>query len=165
MDSIDELDHYLVIAGYIRKLFASPTVLDVGCGPGRLGELLAGGRCKSYLGIDLSPEAIRRARRRTTARARFRVADLDEWNPPGRFSVIVFCESLNYAAYPAFTLMRYTRALEPHGVLIVSLFRHANHGRIWRRLARAFATLEAATVTNRKQQAWDVKVLQPRTRG
>ena len=163
LDSLDELDHYLVIAGYIHKLFVSPTVLDVGCGPGRLGEVLEGGTCKGYLGIDLSPEAIKRARRRTAARARFRVADLDAWNPPRRFSVIVFCESLNYATHPAFTLMRYTRALEPQGVFIVSLYRHANHRRIWRHVARAFVILEAATVTNRKQQIWDVKVLRQRS--
>lgn len=162
LDSNDELDHYLAIAGYIHKLFESPTVLDVGCGPGRLGELLEGFACRSYLGIDLSLEAIKRARKRRAIRARFRVADLDLWTPPGRFSVIVFCESLNYATHPAFTLMRYTRALEPNGALIVSLYRHANHRRIWRQAARDFAIQDATTVTNRKEQTWDIKVLRPR---
>ena len=163
LDSLDELGHYLVIAGYIHTLFASPAVLDVGCGPGRLGELLEGFACRSYLGIDLSPEAIKQARQRRATRGRFRVADLDRWTPPGRFSVIVFCESLNYATHPAFTLMRYTHALEPNGALIVSLYRHANHRRIWRQAARAFVVLDAATVTNRNAQTWDIKVLRPRS--
>ena len=163
LDSIDELGHYMVIAGYIHYLCVSPTVLDVGCGPGRLGELLEAFTCKSYLGIDLSPEAIKQARLRATTRARFRVADLNEWNPPGRFSAIVFCESLNYATRPASTLARYARALEPCGVLIVSLYRHTNHGRIWSNVARALATLDITTVTNRKQQMWDIKVLGQRS--
>lgn len=161
---MDELGHYMVIAGYIRHLFVAPTVLDVGCGPGRLGELVQAFACKSYLGIDLSPEAIKQARLRATIHARFRVADLNEWNPPGRYSAIVFCESLNYATRPASTLVRYARALEPAGVLIVSLYRHRNHGRIWRHVARGFAILDVTTVTNRKQQTWDVKVLRQRSK-
>jgi SAM-dependent methyltransferase len=163
LDSMDELGHYMVIAGYIQYLFVSPTVLDVGCGPGRLGELLEAFACKSYLGIDLSTEAIKQARLRATTRARFRVADFNEWNPPGRFSAIVFCESLNYATRPAFTLVRYARALEPHGVLIVSLFRHTNHERIWRNVARAFTIIDVMTVTNRNQQMWDIKLLGQRS--
>ncbi|HSB82436.1 MAG TPA: class I SAM-dependent methyltransferase [Candidatus Methylomirabilis sp.] len=165
LDSIHESGHYMVIAGYIHHLFVSPTVLDVGCGPGRLGGLVKALACKSYLGIDLSPEAIKQARRRTTTHARFRVADLNQWNPSGRFSAIVFCESLNYAARPASTLVRYARALEPEGVLIVSLCRHRNHGRIWKNVAREFTILDVTTVTNRKQQTWDIKVLRPRPNG
>lgn len=165
LDSIDESGHYMVIAGYIHHLFVSPTVLDVGCGPGRLGELVEALACKSYLGIDLSPEAIKQARRRATTHVRFRVADLNRWNPPRRFSAIVFCESLNYAARPASTLARYASALEPEGVLIVSLYRHRNHGRIWKNVAREFTILDGTTVTNRKQQTWDIKVLRPRLNG
>jgi SAM-dependent methyltransferase len=163
LDSIDELGHYMVIAGYIHHLFESPTVLDVGCGPGRLGELVEAFACKCYLGIDLSPEAIRQARLRATAHARFRVADLNDWNPPRRYLAIVFCESLNYANRPASTLVRYARALEPQGVLIVSLYRHRNHGRIWRHVAQAFTILDVTTLTNRKQQTWDVKLLRQKS--
>lgn len=161
LDSLDEFAHYLVIAGYVHYLFPSPTVLDVGCGPGRLAKLLEALGCASYVGIDLSPEAVRRARRRAPTRARFQVADLNRWRPGGRFSVIVFCESLNYAIRPIATLRRYARALRPAGGIIVSLYRHPNHRRIWKQAERHFAILDSTTVTNGRRQTWDIKVLQP----
>jgi hypothetical protein len=41
MDTIDELSRYMVIVGYIHGLHQSPTILDVGCGPDRLVDLLS----------------------------------------------------------------------------------------------------------------------------
>lgn len=162
LDSLGELAHYAVTAGYVRFLFKSPTILDVGCGHGRLIELLEAFPFKSYVGIDLSPEAIRRARLRPRKNARFHVADLDEWEPAGSFTVIVFCESLNYAKHPVAALLRYARALEGNGAIIVSLYRHRNHGRIWRNIDRFFSTVDATSVRNRKRQTWNIRVLQAR---
>jgi len=161
LDSMDEFAHYMVVAGYVHYLFKSPTILDVGCGQGRLAELLAAFSITRYLGIDLSAEAIRQARRRMRTPARFRVADLNTWHPPGRFSVIVFCESLNYAVHPVSTLVRYARALERDGAIIVSLVRHRNHGRIWKNAARYFRTADSTTVINSKGATWDIRVLRP----
>jgi 2-polyprenyl-3-methyl-5-hydroxy-6-metoxy-1,4-benzoquinol methylase len=161
LDSIDEFAHYMVIAGYVRFLFASPSILDVGCGQGRLAELLAVFSITRYFGMDLSAEAIQQARRRVRTQARFRVADLNEWNPPGRFSVIVFCESLNYAIHPVSTLVRYARALKRNGAIIVSLVRHRNHGMIWRNAARYFRTADSTTVINLQGATWDIRVLRP----
>jgi 2-polyprenyl-3-methyl-5-hydroxy-6-metoxy-1,4-benzoquinol methylase len=161
LDSIDELAHYMVIAGYVRHLFPSPTILDVGCGQGRLAELLGKFSLTRYLGIDLSAEAIQHARRRVRSPARFRVADLNHWRPPGQFSVIVFCESLNYAIHPVSTLVRYARSLEKGGAIIVSLVRHRNHGKIWKNTARHFRTMDSTTVINSKGATWDIRVLRP----
>ncbi len=161
LDSIGEFAHYMVIAGYVHYLFKSPTILDVGCGQGRLAELLAAFSITRYLGIDLSAEAIQHARRRIRSPARFRVADLNAWHPPGQFSVIVFCESLNYAIHPVSTLVRYARALEKDGAIIVSLVRHRNHGRIWKNAARHFRTADSTTVINPHRATWDIRVLRP----
>lgn len=159
LDSIDQFAHYMVIAGYIHYLFESPKILDVGCGQGRLAELLALSSFKSYLGIDFSAEAIRRARLREEDHVRFRVADLNEWNSSGRFSAIIFCESLNYAIHPISTLLRYAHALEKSGVFIVSLYRHRNHGRIWKNAERYFQIAASTTIINHKGETWDVRVL------
>ncbi len=159
LDSIDEFAHYMVIAGYVYNFFESPKILDVGCGRGRLVEVLALFSFKSYLGIDLSAEAIRRARLREENHMRFHVADLNEWNPPARFSVIIFCESLNYAIHPVSTLVRYAHALERNGAFIVSLYRHRNHGRIWKNAEGYFRTADSTTVINHKGEAWDIRVL------
>lgn len=165
LDSIGELAHYMVIAGYVHYLFKSPTVLDIGCGHGRLVELLEAFSFKTYLGIDLSPEAIKRAELRKKRNTTFHVADFDKWNPPGRFGVIIFCESLNYAKHPASALLRYARALERNGAIIVSLYRHRNHGRIWKNIEGYFRTVDATTVTNHKGQTWDIKLLQQKPEG
>jgi 2-polyprenyl-3-methyl-5-hydroxy-6-metoxy-1,4-benzoquinol methylase len=159
LDSIDQFAHYMVITGYVYYLFESPKILDVGCGQGRLAELLALSSFKSYLGIDFSAEAIRRARLREENHVRFRVADLNEWSPSGRFSVIIFCESLNYAIHPISTLLRFAHALEKSGVIIVSLYRHRNHGRIWRNAERYFRTVDSTTAINQNGKRWDIRVL------
>ncbi len=163
LGSLSECAHYMVIVGYVQALRAAPTILDVGCGPGHLAKLLAPFAGKRYLGLDHSGEAIRRARRRAPAQMRFLVADLNEWTPPGRFSVIIFCESLNYTLHPLATLLRYAQALEPNGAIIVSLYRHRNHRRIWRNAERYFATEAATSLTNHRGQTWDIRVLRPRS--
>lgn len=165
LDSIEELAHYAVIAGYVQVLFEAPAILDVGCGHGRLVSLLAPIGFRRYVGIDLSREAVARARCSGPAKARFYVADFDQWRPTGRFTVIVFCESLNYAQHPAAALLRYARALEPGGAIIVSLYHHPNHPRIWRNLKRHFRVVDATTVRNRKGQRWDIKVLREKPDG
>ncbi|MGH7265494.1 MAG: class I SAM-dependent methyltransferase [Candidatus Rokuibacteriota bacterium] len=163
LDSSSELGHYAIVAGYVRWLFESPAILDVGCGHGRLAALLHGGGIARYRGIDVSREAIRRARRRARGRMTFEVADFDAWEPPERYDVVVFCESLNYAAHPAYTLRRYARALAPDGALVVSLYRHRGPGAVWRRTwrnaGRYFETVDATTVSNAHGQTWDVRVL------
>ena len=160
LDSMDEIAHYLIVAGYIRRLFRAPKILDVGCGHGRLVEVLEGFSYTSYLGIDFSAEAIRQAAQLEKTRVRFQVADLNGWHPARRFSVIVFCESLNYAIHPLATLSNYALALEKNGAIIVSLYRHPHHARIWANVEKIFRTVHSTVVTNHQRQTWDVKVLQ-----
>jgi ubiquinone/menaquinone biosynthesis C-methylase UbiE len=42
----------------------SPTVLDVGCGPGRVGEAVVEAGAARYLGVDFSPRMLKLARAR-----------------------------------------------------------------------------------------------------
>ena len=42
----------------------APTVLDVGCGPGRVGEAVIEAGAASYVGVDFSPQMLRLARAR-----------------------------------------------------------------------------------------------------
>ncbi len=162
LDSPEEFAHYRAVAGYIRRYSSFPTILDAGRGHGRLAELLAEGSYRSYLGVDFSGEAIAQAARLTGKRVRFRIADLNRWRPRRRFSVIVFCESLNYAIHPVATLRDYAGALEPGGSIVVSLYRHPNHERIWTDAAAFFRTLHTSVVTDDRTRSWRVGVLQPK---
>lgn len=163
LDSIDESAHCAVIAGYVHYLFVSPTILDVGCGRARLLKLLNTTCLKSYLGIDLSVEAIRQAESLAIEKAAFEVANLEEWNPTERFDAIIFNESLYYAqAHPANVLSRYAQALNKDGVMIVSMYRYGNHRMLWKNIEKHFAAVDSTTVKNRKRQVWDIRVLRQR---
>lgn len=78
-----------------RRRFLSG--LEVGCSIGVLSDQLSR-RCDRFLGIDLSPIAIGRARRRLVGResAAFAVAEVPAFWPDGRFDLIVLSEILYY---------------------------------------------------------------------
>src|SRR5664280_1484384 len=56
---IDELARYSILAGYLRRFGGEPDIIDVGCGYGLLRRHLEGTPFASYLGIDISDEAVR----------------------------------------------------------------------------------------------------------
>src|SRR5207249_1056043 len=85
----------------------------------------------TYLGIDLSSEAVEKAKSRGIKNARFKVADFEQWTPEENFDVVIFNESLSYARRPVDVLVRYAGLLDEDGFLIVSLCRYGNHGIIW----------------------------------
>jgi SAM-dependent methyltransferase len=160
LDSLSELAPCMIIAGYVQHLFTSPRVLDIGCGHGRLCSVLSHFPVESYLGIDLSPEAVAQATALGIDRARFQVGDFETWSPPERFDAIVFQESVYYATRPAEQLLRYSDALTDGGVLIVSMFRYSSNHLIWRSIDRSFRTVEATRVLNEKGE-WQIRILRP----
>jgi trans-aconitate methyltransferase len=161
LSSPGQATHYLAILDHISRLHQEPTILDVGCGNGRLLELLDPSRFESYVGIDVSSTAIQQAESLGIQTAWFEVADFEEWSTPRRFHTIVFNESLYYARRPAGTLWRYGGFLDEGGSMIVSMVRHGHHGAIWRSLEERFQVLQSTAVENGEGQAWDIKVLRP----
>ncbi|MDQ5822901.1 MAG: class I SAM-dependent methyltransferase [Chloroflexota bacterium] len=160
--SIDEIAHHMIILGYIHYARRPPSILDVGCGQGRLFELLKNFRFKSYLGIDVSRVAIGRTRSLARKKARFEVANFEEWQPSKRFNMIIFNESLYYAARPLEVLVRYSRWLTRGGSIIVSMWRCSQNMAIWQDIHREFKVANAHTVENRRGQIWDIELLRPR---
>lgn len=139
--------------------------LDVGCGEGLLGQYLDPRR--PYLGIDLSVEAIGRAEARFgdpiaggPLDAAFEVADAESWEPPRRFAAVVLNECLYYFRRPLAGARRYLGAVEPGGVLIVSMFRGPRADAIGRRLTAELPAVEAIEVT-RGDKSWRIAVFRP----
>lgn len=161
LDSLEQMLPCMVVAGYVHQLRDHPRVLDVGCGHGRLAALLGRFPLESYTGIDLSSEAVQQAQEADIAGARFEEADFDEWEPPERFDLIVFVDSLYYAENPVATLRRYAEALSPDGFFVVSMYRYSNNALIQRRVARRFQEVDRTTVRNGAKR-WDIQVLRPR---
>ncbi len=101
---------------------AEADVLDLGCGAGRIAAALAA-RCRSVLGVDVSPGMVAEAQRRhaETTNLRFAVTD-GHTSPPGAFDLILAVDSMPYMlqAGVADTMISGAAAtLRPQGALVV----------------------------------------------
>jgi SAM-dependent methyltransferase len=78
---------FTFIEDYVRPQ-PGDRILDLGCGPGQLLALLPKG--VTYLGIDISPQYIARARQRFGAQARFEVGDATKFDAEAsRFKLVL----------------------------------------------------------------------------
>jgi trans-aconitate methyltransferase len=112
--------------------------------------------------VDVSTEAIQKARARSAAKADFEAINFDEWTPSEPFDCIVFNETLYYATKPMELIRRFARRLSENGVIIASMMRDPWHDRMWRDLDREFLVRHHLSVTNDRRHTFDVKVLSPK---
>lgn len=160
LNRLEEMGRYAVLAGYVRRLKPGGAVLDVGCGEGLLREDL-GAACARYVGVDVSPEAVRRAQPRADARTRFVAATAETFEPEGRFDVVVFNECLYCFDDPLEVLRRYAGFLAPGGLVMASMYAEARPRRIWRALRPGWKTVDEVCLLHPSGKAWTVKVLAP----
>jgi SAM-dependent methyltransferase len=164
LGSIPEEAHKAVIATYMDRIKPDGRILDVGCGPGNLSAMLRKFGYKSYLGIDVSPAAIKIAGQYADASTSFRAVSGEMFETSDRFDTIIFNECLNYFADPAATLRGYSRLLAADGIFIVSLsftsVRNALHKlKIWRDIEAQWHVLDETVIYRRRDATWIVKVL------
>jgi 2-polyprenyl-3-methyl-5-hydroxy-6-metoxy-1,4-benzoquinol methylase len=165
LDAITEVAHYMVILGFLDYAVPSPTVLDIGCGHGRLTRLLARFGFADYLGVDISAEAVQRAQSLAIPNTRFAVADMNHWDTTERFDVVVLNESLYYSENPRDLFERAVSWLTREGVVIVSTFRQSpGTRRIWSQVeAVPTEPLAACSVTDHATwHTWDLRVMRRR---
>src|SRR3954452_115007 len=102
-------------------------VVDLGCGPGELTATLSSRwPAARVLGVDSSPEMIRRASALASARLSFVEADLRDWTRPGPVDVLVTNATLQWVPGHVELLPALVHALAPGGVL--ALQRPRNFG-------------------------------------
>jgi SAM-dependent methyltransferase len=161
LDTITHVAHHSVILGYLSYGAKEPSVLDVGCGHGRLLRLLAGLGFAEYVGLDWSPHAIRRARSLSIPHTRFEVADMNHWDTTERFDAVVLNNCLSYSADPRDMFERALGWLTEEGVVIVSMYRGLGGRYIWSQVhSSAVDQLAACAVKDvRTGAVWDVKAL------
>jgi 2-polyprenyl-3-methyl-5-hydroxy-6-metoxy-1,4-benzoquinol methylase len=160
---LSELARFSILAGYICHLKPGGTVLDTGCGQGVLLRRLPRSCYSKYVGIDVSASAISVAQEQGNERSTFLAADCEEYSPAERFDVIVFNEVLCCLRDPLHTVDRYTRSLNPGGLLLVSLCTAARgSSTILSRLKRAYATIdEVRVVHSSRKVSWICTALRP----
>ncbi|HEX5715390.1 MAG TPA: class I SAM-dependent methyltransferase [Thermoanaerobaculia bacterium] len=114
---------YSIIAAWCRLLKPGARILDLGCGEAILLDFLSSGAYSFYHGIDVSQEAIARARRRARRpwRQKLSCADMETFVPRERwFDIAIFNETLYCSGDPVRVLSRYEDLLADGGLLVVS---------------------------------------------
>ena len=163
LHTLGELGRFSVLVGYLHELKPIGAVLDIGCGEGLLFKRLQTTSCPQYLGLDISAAAIEKARAMGTGP--FICTDAEHFVPTDTYDVIIFNESLYYFLDPVATVVRYTSALRPDGIMIVSTFLSSRRGRaILRALKRQFAVVDETSITHAAQR-WTCSVLAPSPAG
>ena len=158
----NELARHETLVRLINDRAERFSLLDLGCGSGRLASMLDPRRLTDYLGVDLSTEGLARARALQLPHGRFLQGNFEEWRPSTPYDIITFNECIGYAVNPAHTAGAFARWLNPGGCIIISHYRWGNHAAVWRALAREFAFAVETSASNDQGQVWDLKVLVPR---
>lgn len=163
LTQLSELARFSILAGYIWHLKPAGAVLDVGCGHGALLRRLPDCSYSRYVGIDVSPSAISVAQEQHNERSAFLAADCEDYSPAEQFDVIVFNEVLCCLRDPLRTVERYTRSLNPTGLLLVSMCTAARGSAsiLWQ-LKRAYAGVdEVRIVHGGRKVSWVCAALRP----
>lgn len=171
LDSPDQRPRHYAIAGLLADCLPrdGARVLDAGCGLATLYPLIRG-RAAQYVGLDLSEEALRKAKSVYGGEpgVRFVNAPFESFLEGG-FDAIVLNEVLYY--YPLSEAGdRFDLAismLRPGGLLVVSMNRNFKARLIWRRLERVAPAERGIRVHNlRTGSYWTIKAYRrPRTPG
>jgi SAM-dependent methyltransferase len=116
------------VYSHLERFGANRSILDLGCGPGNTANELAP-VYRNYVGVDISEEALAKARRRTeqngrTGKNSFEQGDFLSYVPPQKFEVILFRESMYHVPLGKVqgTLDRFSKYLTKDGVFIVRLY-------------------------------------------
>jgi 2-polyprenyl-3-methyl-5-hydroxy-6-metoxy-1,4-benzoquinol methylase len=116
------------VYSHLNRFAHNKTVLDLGCGPGNTANEMAP-EYRRYVGVDISNEALAKARRRSQANGRglqnsFEQGDFLSYVPSQKFDVILLRESLYHVPLGKvkFVLDRFSKYLTDEGVFIVRMY-------------------------------------------
>ena len=164
LGDVTELPRFSVIVGFCHHYRGGGKILEIGCGEGILWERLCPTKYASYVGVDVSAEAIRRASHKQNEKTQFVREDASVFQPDERFDLIVFNECLEYFDDPLKLLRRYEDFLEEDGIYIVSMFvglDTVRTKRIWKMIGSVYTAEAETRVSTRKKLTWTIKVFSP----
>jgi trans-aconitate methyltransferase len=107
----------------LQKYTEQPRILDLGCGKGANLPLVPGSY-RSYHGVDISAEAVNRARSLNRPNASYESADILHYEPRESYDAILLIEVIYYLPTSdiAQFLRRLSASLAPGGVMMVLIW-------------------------------------------
>lgn len=116
-------------------------ILDLGCGEGILVDFLACDRYGFYLGVDVSAEAIMRARNKSDERHQFVVMDIAKYSPSRMCDLILLNHCLYYFSESLELIQRYREFLKDDGKFVVCMYEDSRTLKLWRLLDRCLTVV------------------------
>jgi 2-polyprenyl-3-methyl-5-hydroxy-6-metoxy-1,4-benzoquinol methylase len=154
-----ELARYSIIAGYCHHLKPGGSILDIGCGEGILKEHLVPHLYTHYLGIDLSEQAISRAKALCEGgNNEFLVANMEQYEPDRSFDVIVFNECLYYVGDPVGIVRKYEGYLKDQGIFIISMYDVLISHKTWAMLENVYSGCHSVHCRNSDGGSWTIRI-------
>jgi 2-polyprenyl-3-methyl-5-hydroxy-6-metoxy-1,4-benzoquinol methylase len=117
------------VYAHLERHSRTGKILDLGCGSGNTCTELANSAYSSYLGVDISEEALAKAAKRSeaagrSAKNRFFRSDFFNFDTSEKFDVILFRESMYHVPLEKIKslLDKFSTYLAKDGVFVVRLF-------------------------------------------
>ena len=107
---------------YKKNMDSGPShVLDIGCGDGRMLEVLrqASSPDWSFSGLDWSEDAVQRCREKGFDARACNIEELDQPDWEGKFDLILMSQVIEHVRYPRDVLARILHILKPGGVISI----------------------------------------------
>jgi SAM-dependent methyltransferase len=150
-----------IIGMYCQHYARKGGILDVGRGLATTVDFLNSLQRRSYLGIDISEEALRRSDKNVSLVK----ADFMDFQAPGKFDLIVFNEVLYYLDVDA-ALLKAFSLLRDNGKIIISIYKKGlwdKKMRVWQKCHRLLRSLDALSLSgnvNGRSITWRIGVFE-----
>jgi trans-aconitate methyltransferase len=133
-----------VLAGVVEKYSAGGHILILGCGSASMVGGLSPNSFQTLLGIDISPEAVKRANRQKSGAVRFEVGDISKYKCERQFDVILFSESIYYVnpLGRKRLLKNLAGNLTANGKIIVTIAQPERYANILKMIRKNFEVVE-----------------------
>lgn len=120
---VNEEIRYNTIVDFIKQCkIENARILDIGCGYGALNKYLNPDDYSYCLGVDLSDNAIYKAKKSKFPKSDFIAADAHKFYPTVTFDIIIFNEVLYYLDNQMDIVSRFTEYFNDNGYFIFSFF-------------------------------------------
>ncbi|MBA3897954.1 MAG: class I SAM-dependent methyltransferase [Sphingomonadaceae bacterium] len=141
--SLAESGRYGVVLGYIALFGQGLRILDIGCGEGIMRRRIPGEAVARYVGMDISKEALARAR--PADRSEFRFGNFKAVESE-LYDLVICNEVLYFIDDVDGLLAEIGKALAPGGKLVASITRHRGDFALADKLDAKFRLLDRVTI-------------------